>query len=70
MHNRLRALPFSNPLTLSREIRPARFLVKRRSEKAMLRLLIDLLKDEEGYTSAECGILACLTIIFAEKLVS
>lgn len=36
----------------------------------MLRLLIDLLKDEEGYTSAECGILACLTIIFAEKLVS
>ena len=36
----------------------------------MLRLLIDLLKDEEGYTTVECGILACLTIIFAEKLVS
>jgi len=36
----------------------------------MLRLFVQLLKDAEGYTSVECGILACLTIIFAERLVS
>ena len=42
----------------------------KRNEKAMLRVFVRLLKNEEGYSSVECGILACLTIIFAEKLVS
>ena len=27
-------------------------------------------RNEDGYTSVECGILACLMLIFAEKLVS
>jgi len=36
----------------------------------MLRLFLQLLRNEDGYTSVECGILTCLTIIFAEKLVA
>jgi Flp pilus assembly pilin Flp len=36
----------------------------------MLRLLVRLLRNEDGYTAVECGILACLTAILAEKLVS
>jgi hypothetical protein len=41
-----------------------------RDEKAMLRLFLQLLRNEDGYTAVECGTLACLTVIFAEKLVS
>lgn len=36
----------------------------------MLRLFVRLMKNEEGYTVVECGILACLTVIFTEKLIS
>jgi Flp pilus assembly pilin Flp len=39
------------------------------NRKTMLRLFVSLLKDEDGYTPVECGILGCLTVIFAEKLV-
>ena len=42
----------------------------KRDEKAMLRLFLQLLRNEDGYTAVECGTLACLTVIFAEKLVS
>ena len=38
--------------------------------KAMLRLFVSLLKNEDGYTRVECGILACLTVIFAEKFIA
>ena len=42
----------------------------KRDEKAMVRLFLQLLRNEDGYTAVECGTLACLTVIFAEKLVS
>ena len=35
---------------------------------AMRRLFLQLLKNEDGFTAPECGILGCLTVIFAEKL--
>jgi hypothetical protein len=41
----------------------------KRDEKTMLRLFLQLLGNEDGYTAVECGTLACLTAIFAEKLV-
>ena len=34
----------------------------------MLRVFVHLLKNEDGYTAVECGILGCLAAIFAEKL--
>jgi NADH:ubiquinone oxidoreductase subunit 4 (subunit M) len=34
----------------------------------MLRLFLRLLRNEDGYTAVECGILSCLVVIFAEKL--
>ena len=34
----------------------------------MLRVFVQLLKNQDGYTAVECGILGCLTVIFAEKL--
>ena len=34
----------------------------------MLQLFVCLMKNEDGYTAVECGILGCLTVIFAEKL--
>jgi Flp pilus assembly pilin Flp len=34
----------------------------------MLRLFLRLLKNEDGFTAPEGGILVCLTVIFAEKL--
>jgi len=36
----------------------------------MLRLFIALLKNEDGFTATECGILAGLIAIFVEKLVT
>lgn len=37
---------------------------------AMLRLFERLLaENEDGFTAAECGILGCLVVIFAEMLV-
>jgi Flp pilus assembly pilin Flp len=36
----------------------------------MLRVFVQLLKNEDGFTPVECGILACLTVIFAEKLIA
>jgi hypothetical protein len=37
-------------------------------EHAMRRLFLRLLKNEDGFTAVECGILGCLAVIFAEKL--
>jgi Flp pilus assembly pilin Flp len=34
----------------------------------MLRVVVQLLKNENGYTAVECGILGCLAVIFVEKL--
>ena len=45
-------------------------IYRERDENAMLRLFLQLLRNEDGYTAVECGTLACLTVIFAEKLVS
>jgi Flp pilus assembly pilin Flp len=36
----------------------------------MLRLFLRLLKNEDGFTAVECGILGRLIIIFAEKFVA
>ena len=46
----------------------ARHLVSKANGLAMLRLFLRLLKNENGFTAPECGILVCLTVIFAEKL--
>ena len=47
-----------------------RDLVDKAGLETMLRLFFQLLRNEDGYTAVECGTLACLTVIFAEKLVS
>ena len=36
----------------------------------MLRLFVCLLRNEDGFTAVECGILGCLTVIFAEKFIA
>jgi Flp pilus assembly pilin Flp len=34
----------------------------------MLQILVRLLKNEDGFTATECGLLAALTVIAMEKL--
>lgn len=36
----------------------------------MLRLFVCVMRNEDGFTAAECGILGCLTVIFAEKFIA
>lgn len=36
----------------------------------MLRLFVCLVRNEDGFTAVECGILGCLTVIFAEKFIA
>ena len=43
-------------------------LVYKASGYAMLRLFLKLLRNKDGYTAVECGILSSLAVIFAEKL--
>jgi len=36
----------------------------------MFRLVIGLLKNEDGFTATECGLMVALTVIFIEGLLT